>query len=67
MKTAPAFVFLLCVLLGPLGAADAPPGKPNIIFVLFDDLGYGQPQSYNAQSALRTPNLDKLEIGRAHV
>jgi arylsulfatase A len=35
-------------------------GKPNIIFVLFDDLGYGQPQCYNAQSALRTPNLDKF-------
>jgi arylsulfatase A-like enzyme len=34
--------------------------KPNIIFVLFDDLGYGQPQSYNGKSALRTPNLDKL-------
>ena len=39
---------------------DAAERKPNIIFVLFDDLGYGQPQSYNAQSALRTPNLDKL-------
>ena len=34
--------------------------KPNIIFVLFDDMGWGQPQSYNEQSALRTPNLDKL-------
>jgi len=39
-------------------AADA--SKPNIVFVLFDDLGYGQPQCYNAQSALRTPNLDKF-------
>ena len=33
---------------------------PNIIFFLFDDLGWGQPQSYNPKSALRTPNLDKL-------
>ena len=34
--------------------------KPNIIFVLFDDLGYGQPQCYQANSSLCTPNLDKL-------
>ena len=33
---------------------------PNIIFFLFDDMGWGQPQSYNPKSALRTPNLDKL-------
>ncbi len=42
-------------------AADASTAaKPNIIFVLFDDMGWGQPQSYNAGSALRTPNLDRL-------
>ena len=39
-------------------AADA--AKPNIVFVLFDDLGCGQPQCYSPQSALRTPHLDKL-------
>jgi arylsulfatase A-like enzyme len=33
---------------------------PNLVFVLFDELGYGQPQSYHPKSALRTPNLDKL-------
>jgi arylsulfatase A-like enzyme len=33
---------------------------PNLVFVLFDDLGYGQPHSYHPKSALRTPNLDKL-------
>ena len=33
---------------------------PNIVFVLFDDLGWGQPQCYDPDSALRTPNLDRL-------
>ncbi|MBN8458187.1 MAG: arylsulfatase [Verrucomicrobia bacterium] len=36
------------------------PKPPNIVFVLFDDMGWGQPQSYNPGSALRTPNFDKL-------
>ena len=27
-------------------------GKPNIIVVLFDDMGWGQPQCYNPESAL---------------
>lgn len=34
--------------------------KPNIVFVLFDDMGWGQPQSYAHGSALRTPNFDRL-------
>jgi hypothetical protein len=34
--------------------------KPNIVFVLFDDLGYGQPGCYRTDSQLKTPNLDRL-------
>jgi arylsulfatase A len=34
--------------------------KPNIVLVLFDDLGWGQPPSFNAESALRTPHFDRL-------
>lgn len=45
---------LLCWL--PLAAAD----RPNIVLVLFDDMGWAQPQCYDAGSALRTPNLDRL-------
>jgi len=34
--------------------------KPNIIFVLFDDMGYGEPSSYRAESLFLTPNLNRL-------
>ena len=56
MKTLILITFLGLAGFGDAVAAD----KPNIVFVLFDDMGWGQPQSYNPQSALRTPNLDKL-------
>ena len=36
------------------------PGTPNIIFVLFDDIGYGQPTSYRTESPFRTPNINRL-------
>ena len=49
---------LLCVsaTLSDASAAD----KPNIVFVLFDDMGYGQPTCYRADSEFKTPNLDRL-------
>ncbi len=34
--------------------------RPNIVFVLFDDLGWGQPLCYSGASKLHTPNLDRL-------
>jgi arylsulfatase A-like enzyme len=34
--------------------------KPNIVVVLFDDMGYGEPGCYRAESKLKTPNLDRL-------
>ena len=34
--------------------------KPNIVFVLFDDFGYGQPPSYRKGSPFKTPNIDRL-------
>ena len=34
--------------------------KPNVVFVLFDDIGYGQPPSYRKDSPFKTPNVDRL-------
>ncbi len=56
----PATILSICslFLIGSAGASAA--DKPNIVFVLFDDMGWGQPQSYSPESKLRTPNLDRL-------
>jgi arylsulfatase A-like enzyme len=44
-----------------LHAAEAPRGpKPNIIFILADDLGFGDPQCNNPASKIPTPNIDRL-------
>ncbi len=51
---------LLSALTVALDAADAPKQKPNIIFVLFDDIGYGQPKCYREGTEFKTPNIDRL-------
>lgn len=35
-------------------------GKPNIVFILADDLGYGDISSLNREGKIQTPNVDRL-------
>jgi arylsulfatase A-like enzyme len=51
---------LLLALLVALPVAAQPTTKPNIVFILADDLGYGDVGCYNAEAKVATPNLDRL-------
>lgn len=44
---------------GALGAA-ALAGKPNILYILADDLGQGDLGCYNPDSRIPTPNMDRI-------
>lgn len=54
----PLALIFLFVTASCLAAPEAP--RPNIVFILADDLGYGDLTCYNKDSKIPTPNLDRL-------
>jgi arylsulfatase A len=61
MKTAfPLLLVGILAFLGNTAPAAEPSQKPNIVFILADDLGYGDLGCYNKDSKIPTPHLDQL-------
>src|SRR3954468_23554744 len=56
MKQLLPLFMLLAVFCGQSAAA----AKPNIVILLADDMGYGDPRCFNPQSKIATPNIDRL-------
>lgn len=55
----PAILFAL-LLLPPGGWLQAAQPKPHIVFIMVDDMGYGDAACYNPQSKIPTPHIDSL-------
>ena len=43
-----------------VGDGQAEKKKPNVVLILVDDMGYGDPKCFNPKSRLKTPAIDRL-------
>ncbi|MCP4171913.1 MAG: arylsulfatase [Fuerstiella sp.] len=52
-------IFFIIAVLGVVNSASFAADEPNVIYILADDLGYGDLSCYG-QTKLETPNIDRL-------
>jgi len=55
-------ILLLFTLGAAVGAstAAADENPPNVVFIMADDMGWGDVQTNNSESLIPTPNIDRL-------
>jgi arylsulfatase A-like enzyme len=56
----PPYLLLILLLSLLVPAAHAADTQPNIVYILADDLGYGDVSCYNPESKIDTPHIDRL-------
>ncbi len=54
------FLTILTLTLGYHVGSPAVAAHPNILLILVDDMGYGDPSCYNPDSKIPTPHIDQL-------
>lgn len=55
-------ILISCILglIGHQATAQAPAGRPNVVIIYADDIGYGDLSCYQPNNRVKTPNVDRL-------
>jgi arylsulfatase A-like enzyme len=55
-----ALIFITPAVMQSCSSTGVQEGPPNILLILVDDMGYGDPRCYNPDSNIPTPAIDQL-------